>query len=160
MIMNDTVQKLLNKPAPDFTITDQNGIVQQLNIYRGKWIVLYFYPKDDTPGCTKEACSFRDHYDELTQKNITVLGVSADSVSTHQKFAQKYHLTYPLLADTEKKVISLYDAWGKKKKLNQEYEGILRNTYLINPQGIIKKIYKNVTPENHGKEILQDMQTL
>lgn len=158
--MIDIRQEFLHKQAPDFALTDQNGIVQQLNIYRGKWIVLYFYPKDDTPGCTTEACSFRDHSDELTQKNITVFGVSADSVRTHKKFAQKYHLTYPLLADTEKKVISLYDAWGKKKKLNQEYEGILRKTYLINPQGIIKKIYKNVQPENHSQEILKDIQTL
>lgn len=153
-------RKLLNKKAPYFSLSDQEGKICTLSDYKGKWIALYFYPKDDTPGCTKEACSFRDKLESLTQKNIVVIGVSADSVMSHKKFAEKHNLTYPLLSDTEKKVIISYGAWGIKKFMGREYEGILRNTYLINPQGIIKRIYEKVTPQNHAIHILDDIATL
>lgn len=152
--------KLINKKAPDFALLDQEGKIRTLSDYKGKWIALYFYPKDDTPGCTKEACSFRDNLESLTQKNIVVIGVSADSVMSHKKFAEKHNLTYPLLSDTEKKVIISYCAWGIKKFMGREYEGILRNTYLINPQGIIERIYEKVTPQNHAIQILDDIATL
>lgn len=152
--------KLINKKAPDFALLDQEGKIRMLSDYKGKWIALFFYPKDDTPGCTKEACSFRDNLESLTQKNIVVIGVSADSVMSHKKFAEKHNLTYPLLSDTEKKVIISYGAWGIKKFMGREYEGILRNTYLINPQGIIKRIYEKVTPQNHVIQILDDIATL
>lgn len=154
------VGKLINKKAPDFALLDQESKIRMLSDDKGKWIALYFYPKDDTPGCTKEACSFRDNLESFTQKNIVVIGVSADSVMSHKKFAEKHNLTYPLLSDTEKKVIISYGAWGLKKFMGREYEGILRNTYLINPQGIIKRIYEKVTPQNHAIQILDDIATL
>ena len=156
--MEDT-RKLFNKKAPPFSLSDQYGKIHTLSDYQGKWVVLYFYPKDDTPGCTQEACFFRDNLHILAQKNIAVIGVSADSIASHDKFAEKYQLTYPLLADTKKIVISAFGAWGMKQSMGKQYEGILRNTYLINPQGVIKKIYERVTPENHVQEIFLDIQT-
>lgn len=153
-------RKLLNKKAPYYSLSDQEGKIRTLSDYKGKWIALYFYPKDDTPGCTKEACSFRDNLESLTQKNTVVIGVSADSVMSHKKFAEKHNLTYPLLSDTETKVIISYGAWRIKKFMGREYEGILRNTYLINPQGIIKRIYEKVTPQNHAIQIFDDIATL
>jgi len=146
--------------AIDFSLTDQNGKVHKLSSYRGSWVLLYFYPKDDTPGCTKEACGFRDSLNELKKHNVVVLGVSADSVSSHQKFAQKYNLNFPLLADEKKEVIKVYGAFGKKKFMGKEFEGILRVSFLINPEGDIVKKYDKVKPEIHAGEVLEDIKKL
>jgi thioredoxin-dependent peroxiredoxin len=145
--------------AIDFKLPDQNGNIQTLSQYKGKWIVLYFYPKDDTPGCTKEACNFRDSIQELKNLGVVIFGVSKDSVSSHKKFADKYHLNFPILSDENKEVIKSYNAWGKKKFLGKEFEGILRISYLIDPDGKIIKVYQNVNPSVHAGEILQDLQT-
>lgn len=144
--------------AIDFSLTDQNNKVHSLKDYQGQWVLLYFYPKDDTPGCTKEACGFRDHLNELKKHSVVVLGVSADSVESHKKFALKYHLNFPLLSDVNKEVIKKYQAWGKKKFMGKEFEGILRISYLINPQGEIVKKYEKVKPESHPQEVLNDIQ--
>lgn len=148
------------KPAPDFTLLDQDGAEHSLSQYRGKWVVVYFYPKDDTPGCTKEACSFRDGREELERHNIVVLGISADSVKRHKKFVEKYGLNFTLLSDPEKEVCKSFGALGSKKFMGREFEGILRNTYLINPDGNIVKEYLGVKPENHAIQILRDAKEL
>ena len=147
----------LNSKAPNFEAQDQNGKVHKLSNYLGKWVVLYFYPKDNTPGCTKEACSFRDSYHQLQNMKVIILGVSKDSVESHLKFAQKHDLNFPLLADTDKKIINSYFAWGIKKFMGREFEGIKRMTYLINPKGEIVKIYEKVNPLKHVGEILEDL---
>ncbi len=136
--------------AKDFKLSDQNGTSYTLKQFRGKWVVLYFYPKDNTPGCTIEACTFRDSLAELQKLGVVILGVSKDSVASHTKFADKYHLNFPILSDESKEVIKAYDAWGGL--------GTRRITYLIDPQGAIKKIYKNVNPTIHAGEILRDLQ--
>jgi len=144
----------------DFSLPDQNGKVHKLSSYRGSWVLLYFYPKDDTPGCTKEACGFRDSLNDLKEHNVIVLGISADSVSSHQKFAQKYHLNFPLLSDEKKEVIKAYEAWGKKKFMGRQFEGILRISFLINPQGEVVKKYDKVKPEIHARQVLEDIKNL
>ena len=136
---------------------DQNGKIHNLSDYKGSWVVLYFYPKDDTPGCTKEACNFRDSLHELQKKGAVVLGISKDSVTSHKKFAEKYNLNFPLLSDENYGVIKLYKAWGVKKFMGREFEGIIRTTYLIDPDGEIKKVYKNVNPTIHAGEIIKDL---
>ncbi len=141
-------------PAPLFEGLDQNGNLVRLEDLRGKRVILYFYPKDDTPGCTKEACSLRDNYDALQKAGYTIIGVSADPIDSHKKFAEKYHLPFSLLADPEKKIINAYHAWGKKKLYGKEYEGTLRITYLIDENGLISRIIKNVKPEQHADQIL------
>ncbi len=146
--------------APDFSLPDQDGKVHSLKQYRGKWVILYFYPKDDTPGCTKEACSFRDHIAEFQKLGVVILGVSKDSVASHKKFAEKYHLNFSLLSDEDKTVMKSYNAWGKKKFLGKEYDGTFRMTYLINPAGEIAKVYEKVNPLTHSGEILTDLKTL
>lgn len=143
--------------ATDFSLNDQHGKQHSLSHYRGKWVILYFYPKDDTPGCTKEACGFRDGIEEIKKLGAVVLGISSDSVLSHQKFARKYQLNFPILSDEKKEVIKAYEAWGKKKFMGKEYEGILRITYLINPQGEIVKKYEKVKPEIHSDEIIKDL---
>jgi peroxiredoxin Q/BCP len=146
--------------APDFKLKDQENNIHSLSNYKGNWVVLYFYPKDNTPGCTKEACSFRDNLEDLKKEGVVVLGVSADSVNSHQKFAEKYKLNFPILSDENKEIIKKYKAWGKKKFMGKTYEGILRITYLINKQGKIFKAYPNVSPENHALEILKDIKNI
>jgi len=146
--------------APPFSLPDQTGTVRSLTDYAGRWLVVYFYPKDDTPGCTKEACSFRDVYGELEQAGVSVVGISKDSVKSHAKFAQKYHLNFPLLADEAAGVIKAYGAWGAKKLMGREYEGIRRMTFLVNPEGRIAKAYPDVTPEGHGEQIAADVAVL
>lgn len=146
--------------APDFSLQDQDGTTHSLSDYAGKWVILYFYPKDDTPGCTKEACSFRDAFAVYKEKGIQVLGVSADSPKSHKKFADKFHLTFPLLSDPEKSAIKAYDAWGKKSMFGKEYDGIIRKTFIISPKGEIAKEYPTVTPEKHADQILTDLETL
>jgi len=146
--------------APDFTLPDQNGEEHRLSDYRGKPVVLYFYPKDDTSGCTKEACGFRDDYSAYKEAGVIILGVSPDSPKSHTNFITKYDLPFTLLADTEREVLNLYGAWGLKKMYGREYEGVLRTTYLIDADGKIAKVYEKVKPAAHSAEILADMEQL
>jgi peroxiredoxin Q/BCP len=146
--------------APNFTLKDQYDKNHSLTDYKGKWVVLYFYPKDNTPGCTREACSFRDSYHELQKLGVVILGISKDSVASHKKFADKYNLNFPILSDKSKEVIKAYKAWGSKKFMGREYEGILRNTCLVNPGGEIVKVYEKVNPLTHASEIVTDIQKL
>lgn len=146
--------------APDFELPDQEGRLHRLSQYRGQWVVLYFYPKDDTPGCTKEACGFRDHMGYLQNLGAVVLGVSADDVESHRRFAEKYGLNFPLLADPERQAILAYGAWGKKNLYGKEYEGVLRQTFLIDPEGRIAKVWRKVSPEGHAEEVAQALEAL
>jgi len=144
--------------APDFTLLDQDGVSHALSSYRGKRVLLYFYPKDDTPGCTKEACLLRDALPDFTKLDALVFGISADSVKSHRKFADKYGLPFPLLADEEKQVVKQYGVWGRKKMMGREYDGIFRTSFLIAPDGTIEKVYENVKPELHAAEVLKDLE--
>ncbi|MBP9669889.1 thioredoxin-dependent thiol peroxidase [Candidatus Woesebacteria bacterium] len=146
--------------AYDFSLQDQDGVTRSLQDYVGKWVVLYFYPKDDTPGCTTEACNFRDSFHELEKLGVTIIGISKDSVASHKKFAQKYSLTFPLLSDSDHSVIEEYSAWGEKKFMGKVFLGILRMTYLIDPAGNIVKTYEKVNPTVHASEILSDLKEL
>jgi len=146
--------------APDFNLADHNETMHKLSDCRGKPVVLYFYPKDDTPGCTKEACGFRDDYDVYEQSGVVILGISPDSPKKHAKFKEKYNLPFTLLADEDHQVCDLYGTWGLKKSRGREYEGVLRTTFLIDAQGRIVKIFKNVKPEGHSAEILDALKTV
>lgn len=146
--------------APDFTLTDQNGQPRSLSDYHGKWLVLYFYPKDDTPGCTTEACSFRDERDIITEHGAEVVGVSRDSAESHRKFAEKHGLNFTLLSDPDHAVMEAYGAWGPKKFMGREYDGVLRQTFIINPDGYIVREYPKVTPKNHALQIIRDLDEL
>ncbi|MDQ5952747.1 MAG: thioredoxin-dependent peroxiredoxin [Patescibacteria group bacterium] len=148
---------LEQKTAPAFSLPDQQGKQHALADYKGKWVVLYFYPKDMTPGCTVEACSFRDNEARLKTAGAIVLGVSADSVKRHEKFAKNESLNFPLLADESKEVCKAYKSFGKKKFMGREYEGIMRNTFLIDPKGTVVKVYESVKPGTHVAEILEDL---
>jgi len=150
----------LKTTAPDFTLPDQNGEMHSLSDYRGQWTLLYFYPKDDTTGCTTEACSIRDYFPNFKKMEAKVLGVSVDSVKSHKKFEGKYQLPFTLLADEEKKVVRKYKVWAKKKFMGREYMGTLRTSFLIDPKGKIAKIYEGVNPAVHAKETLEDLKTL
>lgn len=143
--------------APDFTLPDGEGQLVQLSDFRGKWVVLYFYPRDNTPGCTKEACGFRDTHSNYESSNVVVLGVSTDDAKSHTKFSTKFSLPFPLLSDHDGEVGTAYGSYGLKKFMGKEYMGISRNTFVINPEGMIEKIYLKVKPENHAAEILQDL---
>ena len=143
-----------NIPAPDFELLDETGTSRRLSDYRGRPVVLYFYPKDDTPGCTKEACSFRDDYSVYEEAGVVILGVSPDSPKSHAKFKEKYNLPFTLLADEEHRVCELYGAWGRKKFMGREYDGVLRTTFLIGPDGTILRVFPDVKPEGHSKEVL------
>lgn len=140
--------------APDFTSTDQNGNTVKLEDYRGKKVILYFYPKDNTPGCTMEACNFRDHYEDLQEKGFEVIGVSADSEKKHTNFISKYSLPFTLLADTEKDVIQKYGVWGEKKFMGRTFDGIHRTTFVINEEGVIDKIINKVKNKEATKQIM------
>ena len=141
--------------APDFAVPDAEGKMVRLKDLRGKKVVLYFYPKDDTPGCTKEACSFRDSFAAFKRRGIEVLGVSLDNEKSHQKFAQKYSLPFRLLADTERSVSEAYGTYGEKKFMGRTYMGNNRMTFLIDEKGKIKKIFSKVKAEDHAEEVLQ-----
>jgi thioredoxin-dependent peroxiredoxin len=154
------------QPAPDFTLPAvgsddvvKNGQVH-LRELNGRTIVLYFYPKDDTPGCTKEACSFRDANHEMQKRGIVVLGVSTDSVDSHNKFAEKYGLPFPLLSDTDTTVSQLYGVYGEKNMYGKKYMGVNRETFLIDKDGIVRKIWHKVNPEEHAKEVLETVEAL
>ncbi len=146
--------------APEFSLPDQAGKMHSLVDYTGKWVLLYFYPKDDTPGCTQEACSIRDSFPKFKKLQIEVLGVSVDSAKSHAKFVKKYMLPFTLLADEEKTVVHAYDVWGMKKFMGREYMGTSRTSFLINPKGEIAKIYENVKPAVHVEEVLGDLKGL
>jgi peroxiredoxin Q/BCP len=145
-------------PAPQFSLLDDTGTERSLSDYLGKPVVLYFYPKDDTPGCTTEACSFRDDYSVYQDAGITILGVSPDSVKKHVTFKEKYSLPFTLLADVDHKVCELYGVWGRKKFMGREYDGVFRTTFLIGADGEIIKVYENVKPDGHSAEVLQALQ--
>ncbi len=145
------------QPAPKFSLLDQNGTTTTLETFRGKWLVLYFYPKDGTPGCTVEACSMRDSRDALAEIGAQVVGISKDTISSHQKFQKKFDLNFTLLSDEDGTVIQAYEAWGKKMFGR---EGILRKTFLIDPDGIVRKEYKRATPLGHGEQVIADLQSL
>ena len=140
--------------APKFTVTTSGGGKISLADYKGKNVILYFYPKDDTPGCTKEACAFRDHFAEFKQKGAVVLGVSPDSVKSHDKFVEKFKLPFTLLSDEDKKIVEAYGVWGEKTFMGRKYLGVYRVTFLIGPDGKIKKIWPSVKPEDHAEEVL------
>ena len=146
--------------APDFTLLDQDGTSHTLSKARGKWVLIYFYPKDNTPGCTKQACALRDADPDFIALDAVIFGISVDSVTSHKKFVEKYGLTFPLLADVDKKVVNSYGVWGKKKFMGHTYEGISRSSYLINPEGIVAKVYEKVKPEMHAGEVLHDLSTI
>lgn len=146
--------------APDFLLQDDGGDERSLSQYRGQPVVLYFYPKDDTPGCTKEACSFRDDYSAYLEAGVTILGVSPDTVSKHQKFKEKYQLPFTLLADPDHKVCEMYGVWGRKKFRGREYDGVLRTTFLIGPEGVILKVFENVKPAEHSAEVLEALEAV
>ncbi|MBN1951069.1 MAG: thioredoxin-dependent thiol peroxidase [Bacteroidales bacterium] len=143
--------------APDFTAKNQDGKTIKLSDYRGKKLILYFYPKDNTPGCTNEACSLRDNHQDLIQKGFVVLGVSPDSEKSHTGFISQYGLPFDLLADTDKSILKAYGAWGMKKNYGKEYEGVLRTTYVINEEGVIEKLIKKVDTKDSAGQVLKEL---
>jgi len=146
--------------APEFSAIDQEGNTHTLNDYSGSWILLYFYPKDDTPGCTKEACSIRDNFPKFKDLGITVLGVSTQGQDSHKKFAEKYGLPFTLLVDEDKTINEAYGVWQLKKFMGREYMGTMRWSFLIDPNGKIAKIYTKVKPAEHAEEVLEDLKDL
>jgi peroxiredoxin Q/BCP len=163
--MSDTQVKE-SQPAPDFTLPAigsddvvKNGQVQLSALYN-RVVVLYFYPKDDTPGCTAEACSFRDANHEMQKRGIVVLGISADDLASHQKFAEKYGLPFPLLADTDTTVSQLYGVWKEKNMYGRKYMGVNRETFLIDKDGIVRKIWRKVKAAEHAQEVLDAIESL
>ncbi len=145
--------------APAFTAKNTNGETVRLKDLRGQKVVLYFYPKDDTPGCTKEACSFRDAFADFKKRGIKVLGVSPDSEASHQKFTAKYKLPFALLADPDHAIADAYGVWGEKKFMGRTYLGVKRITFLIDEKGKIKKVFEKVKPEEHATEVLEAFAT-
>ncbi len=146
--------------APDFTLPDQDGKMHKLSDYKGQWVLLYFYPKDDTPGCTKEACSMRDNLPKFSKTKAKIFGISVDSVASHKKFTDKFKLNFTLLADENKKVVEKYGVWQEKSMYGRKYLGTVRDYFLINPDGKIAKIYRKVKPELHAAEVLTDIKEL
>ncbi len=146
--------------APDWKAPDQDGKIQKLSDYRGQWVLIYFYPKDDTPGCTKQACAIADMMPDFKKLKLQIFGISIDSVKSHKKFEEKYHLPFTLIADEDKKIVGKYDVFGKKKFMGREYMGTFRTSFLIDPKGKIAKIYENVKPELHADMILEDLKKL
>ncbi len=163
MLVDDTTQytrymmKPTPYPAPDFALQDSDGTTRNLGDYRGKWLVLYFYPKDETPGCTTEACSLRDARDDIMALGAEVVGVSRDDASSHEKFKAHHSLSFTLLSDPDHTVMDAYGAWGKKMF---GVEGVLRKTFIINPDGQVVKAYGRVTPVGHGEQIVADIKSL
>ncbi len=147
--------------APDFKLLDQDGQAHSLSDYSGKWLVLYFYPKDDTPGCTKEACNFRDARNDIADiGSVEVVGVSTDSVASHKKFKDKHQLNFTLLSDPEHQAIEAYGSWQPRKFMGKEFLGTARNTVIINPEGFIVRRYDGVDPSVHAEEIIKDLKQL
>jgi len=146
--------------APNFSLQDQSGNFKSLKDYSGKWVVLYFYPRDHTPGCTLEACSFRDGRDVLKNLGAEIIGISKDSVKSHGKFAERHNLNFAILSDPTAETIQAFGSWKKKKFMGREHMGISRDTYLINPEGEIVKKYEGVNPMTHFEEIVKDLGSL
>lgn len=149
----------VGQQAPEFTLPDQDGVMHSLSSYRGTWVLLYFYPKDDTPGCTIEACTIRDQFKDFKKINAVVLGVSTDSVKSHKKFALAYELPFTLLADEMKEVVGQYGVFGEKKFMGRTYMGTSRTSFLIDPSGKIAKVYEKVKPELHAAQVLADLKS-
>ncbi|MDO8550770.1 MAG: thioredoxin-dependent thiol peroxidase [Ignavibacteria bacterium] len=147
------------KKAPAFTLKNQNGETISLNYFKGKNVVLYFYSKDDTSGCTAEACSFRDDFPKFEKTDAVILGVSPDSVESHKRFEQKYNLNFDLLSDEKKEVLEKYDVWKEKNMYGRKYMGVERTTYIIDPEGKIKKIFPKVKVNGHNKEVLESLKS-
>jgi len=143
-----------NSVAPSFSLLDETGKEHKLSDYLGQSLVLYFYPKDDTPGCTTEACEFRDDYKEYEKAGVKILGISPDSVKSHAKFKAKYELPFTILADEDHQVCEAYGVWGLKEMMGREYNGVFRTTFLIGPDGKVKKVFENVKPKGHSQEVL------
>ena len=144
----------IGDPAPDFTSTDQSGNPIKLSDYRGKKVVLYFYPKDDTPGCTAQACSLRDNYAKLQAAGYEVLGISVDDEKSHQKFSKKFDLPFTLVADTDHQLVEAYDVWKEKSMYGRNFMGIVRTTFLIDENGLITDIITKIDTKNHAEQIL------
>jgi thioredoxin-dependent peroxiredoxin len=144
-------------PAPDFELLDDTNTPRKLSDYRGRNVVLYFYPADDTPGCTKEACNFRDDYSAYEKADVVILGVSPDDVASHARFKKKFQLPFPLLADEGHKVCDLYGVWGPKKSFGREYDGVIRTTFLIDENGNVVNVFENVRPSEHSTEVLSSL---
>lgn len=140
--------------APEFELKDKNGDLHKLSDFEGQTIVVYFYPKDDTPGCTKEACSFRDSYSDFRDAGVEIIGISPDNEKSHTKFIEKYDLPFLLLSDPDHNVCEAYGVWGIKKYMGREYEGVFRTTFIIGPKGEILKVFENVKPSDHSQEVL------
>lgn len=155
-----TALELLNKKAPAFSLPDQTNTPHALSDYKGKWVVLYFYPKDMTPGCTIEACNFRDNLSKIAKVGAIVLGVSADSVKRHEKFVTNQQLNFPLLSDESRAMLEQYGVWQQKSMMGKKYMGIVRTTLLIDPSGVVKKVYDNVKVTGHVDEVLRDLAAL
>ncbi|HAF29631.1 MAG TPA: thioredoxin-dependent thiol peroxidase [Bacteroidales bacterium] len=143
--------------APNFSGIDQNGESLSLDMYKGKKVILYFYPKDNTPGCTDEACNLRDNYQDLLKKGLDVIGVSPDSAASHKKFIEKFDLPFRLISDPEKVILKNYNAWGEKKMYGKSYDGVLRKTYIISENQTIEKIFEKVKTKDHTNQIYQEL---
>lgn len=154
--MQETSILAIGDLAPDFQCPDQDGRLHQLSDYRGKKVILFFYPKADTPGCTAESCNLRDNYDLLMEKGFAILGVSADKEISQKKFSEKYKFQFPLLADTDKSIIKAYGVWGQKKFMGKAFDGILRTTYIIGETGKIEKVFTKVETKSHATQILNE----
>jgi peroxiredoxin Q/BCP len=150
----------VGQEAFEFSLPDQDGEVRKLSDFRGSWVILYFYPKDDTPGCTAEACQFRDLLPRLGEGGAIVLGVSIDPVKKHQRFAQKYQLPFRILSDEQKDVVTQYGVWAEKTFMGKSYMGIDRTTIIIDPQGLVVKVYQQVKPEGHAAMVADDLPVL
>lgn len=150
----------VGRVAPAFKLLDQDGRPQELKKFLGSWVLLYFYPKDDTPGCTIEACTIRDQFKDFKKIKATVIGVSTDSVESHRKFADAYELPFTLIADTEKKLVNKYGVWGEKNMMGRKYMGTKRTSFLIDPKGKIAKVYESVKPPVHAAQVLADLKEL
>jgi thioredoxin-dependent peroxiredoxin len=157
-LMSDWIEP--GRKAPDFTLTDADGVKVKLSALRGSPVVLYFYPKDDTPGCTKEACSFRDRKADLAKLGAKVLGVSPDTVESHVKFRDKFALNFPLLADPDHEVAEKYGAWREKTRSGNTVMGIQRSTFLIDAEGVVRQVWKNVQVEDHDEQVLATLREL
>ncbi len=146
--------------APAFSLPDQDGRIRTLSEFKGAWMLLYFYPKDDTPGCTIEACTIRDQFKGFTKIGAVVIGASTDSVESHRRFADAYRLPFTLLADTDKTLVRAYGVWSTKKMMGREYLGTRRTSFLIDPKGRIAKVYENVKPPLHAADVIRDLTEL
>jgi thioredoxin-dependent peroxiredoxin len=146
--------------APTLALPDETGKVRKLSEFRGSWLLLYFYPKDDTPGCTIEACAIRDQFKDFKKIGAAVIGISTDGVESHRRFKDAYQLPFTLLADAEKKAVKAYGVWGKKMMMGRSYMGTRRTSFLIDPKGKVRKVYENVKPPKHAAEVIADLKEL